>query len=296
MAAPDLHVYCCHIGDMDAAQLDSYRDLLDAGEQRRLAALRVDALRGEFLASRALLRNALAAHLHADPKTLQFIRDSNDKPQLAPPFSGWHFNLSHSSEWVALAISSAGPVGIDIESHTRRNNLQGIARRFFSAAENASLQQLMEAQGSADDTWLRRFFAIWTLKEAHAKALGCGLAKILSCSSFVPAADFTVAEDRAVEGAVPRTAAIELRLSGAAASAMPVATWLYRPGRATSLAISQLSTRPVGIAMYRCAPDAGRDALETYFEPTPIAAGSWLPDVSAGPSTGTGTQTDNPRA
>jgi 4'-phosphopantetheinyl transferase len=292
MAAANLHIYCCRIADVDSTQLARYEILLDADERRRLALFQVAEIRNEFLISRALLRTALAVHLHTESHALQFVRNADGKPQLAPPFANWHFNLSHSSAWVALAISSVGPVGIDIESHARKNNLAAIAGRFFSAAENASLQQLVDlgAVGAPSGTaWLRRFFAIWTLKEAHAKALGCGLGKILSCSSFVPSADFLAVEENS---AAPRTAAIELQLSGAAASAVPVATWLYRPDPATSLAVSQLGELPAAIALYRWAPES----LKTYFERSPIAAGSWLPAAASGCSTVAGTHTDKPRA
>lgn len=292
MAAANLHIYCCRIADVDCTQLARYEILLDADERRRLALFQVAEIRNEFLISRALLRTALAAHLHTESHALQFVRNADGKPQLAPPFANWHFNLSHCSVWVALAISNAGPVGVDIESHARRNNLAAIAGRFFSAAEKTSLQQLVDmgAVGAPSGAaWLRRFFAIWTLKEAHAKALGCGLGKILSCSSFVPDAHFLAVEE---DSATPRAAAIELQLSGAAASTVPVATWLYRPDPATSLAISQLGELPAEIALHGWAPDS----QTTYFELKPIATGSWLPAATSGFNTVAGTTNDKPRA
>jgi phosphopantetheinyl transferase len=175
-AAPQL--FCCRVADIDAALLARYEHLLSDEERQRLAGFQASTARTTFLISRALLRTALATRLNVAPETLQFIRDSDDKPQLAPPFADWHFNLSHSNDWVVLALSNCGPVGVDVEGHGRRNNLSGIARRFFSAAENASLADLDGQQ------WLQQFFAIWTLKEAHGKALGTGLAKILSCCSI----------------------------------------------------------------------------------------------------------------
>lgn len=268
MDAANPHIYCCPVAAIEPALVDDCIPLLDAHEQQRLAQFHTDGPRREFILSRALLRTTLAARLHVSPEALRFERDSDGKPRLAAPFAQWHFNLSHSRDWVALALSAAGPVGIDIESHRRENDLAAIARRFFSAAENAALGPSLESD-LRDPHWLARFFAIWTLKEAHAKALGCGLSKILSCSSFVPSADFPA----------PATSArIDLQLTGIAAAAEPVSTWLYRPDPQTSLAISQLSaqlgTESMVPALQRWLP---RQEGTTSFELAPIAAGHWRP-------------------
>lgn len=261
MRAADVHVWCCRGAEVDAATLDDSVARLDADERRRLDGLHSPEVRREFLLSRLLLRGALAAHLQTEPGALRFARDANGKPQLAGPFAHWHFNLSHGGDWVALALSSVGPVGIDVETHARRNNLRGIARRFFAAAEQAALDRLDD-----DGEWLQGFFATWTLKEAHAKALGCGLSKILSCSSFVAGA-----ASRDLPGTV------ELQLSGIAASTLPVALRLYRPALDTSLALSQLGATEIDVALYRWLPGANGVALSSYFALAPSAAGSWRP-------------------
>jgi 4'-phosphopantetheinyl transferase len=264
MPAATLEIFCCRIIDIDTSLLTPYEHLLDTAEQRRLPGFQSGSARTAFLTSRALLRTTLATRLQCEPAALQFIRDANDKPQLAEPYANWHFNLSHSHDWVVLAVSSIGPVGIDVESHERKNNLSGIARRFFSADENISLTNLDNAQ------WMEQFFAIWTLKEAHAKALGCGLSKILSCSSFIVA--------RADAHNSVRN--IELQLSNAAAGILLAKSWLYRLDENTSLAISQLGTTPNKIALHYSVPLAAKAFLETYFELAPIATGSWSPRVA----------------
>lgn len=263
MRAGELHIYYCRVDAVDPALFDSYAALLDVHEQRRMARFHVEAARHEYLLSRALLRTALAVQLGATPRALRFAADANGKPQLAAPFAGWHFNLSHSAEWVALALGNAGPVGIDIESHARANDLAAIARRFFSAEEIAVL-----ARDPADSpAWLERFFAIWTLKEAHAKALGCGLSRILSCSGFVPDARLTATSP----------GSIELHLTGAAAAAVPVATWLYRPDARTSLAVSQLGAQAVIPTLRNWLPLPDGTARSHHRELAPIATGNWRP-------------------
>jgi 4'-phosphopantetheinyl transferase len=77
-------------------------------------------------------------------------------------------SLSHSGGWVAVAVSDAGAVGIDIEVHRPRRNFNGIAAAAFGPQE----QCLVAADGAPG------FYRIWTLKEAMAKASGEGLAEV----------------------------------------------------------------------------------------------------------------------
>lgn len=171
---PELLIYCCPLPALDDALLQRYTTLLNAEEQERLAGLRRDSVRKVFLASRALLRTTLAARFGCEPAALRFNRDRNGKPQLLEPATHWQFNLSHAGDWAVLAVTNAGAIGIDVEVHERRNNLAGIARRFYTPQENIALQSLSETE------WNRRFFELWTLKEAYVKALGRGIATALA--------------------------------------------------------------------------------------------------------------------
>lgn len=77
-----------------------------------------------------------------------------------------HFNITHSEEWVAVAISE-NPVGIDIQ-YINDIDLT-IAKRFFSKDESEYIFSLPESE--------RRdaFFKLWTLKEAFIKSEGKGM-------------------------------------------------------------------------------------------------------------------------
>ena len=216
MTTARIDVLCCPLAAVDATLLALYENLLNEEELQRLRSFRSSSGAKEFLIGRALVRSALAARLQCEPHELQFTKNADGKPSLTHPCSQWQFNLSHSHDWVALALCEGGSVGIDIESYTRRNNLRAIAQRFFSDDENTRLTQCAESE------WLDQFFAIWTLKEAHAKALGCGLPKILSCSSI--AVDLTAHT-------------IDLQLSDAAATTHNVSSWLYRLDENSALAL-----------------------------------------------------------
>lgn len=247
-------ILCCPLAAIDDELLAAYRLLLNADEQQRLAGYRSPSAAKEFLAGRALLRIALSQRLQCEPTSLVFARDADGKPHLSfPENSGWHFNLSHDRNWAVLMVSGAGPVGIDVEGHERRNNLPAIARRFFSPAENRALDACDQTQ------WQNYFFAIWTLKEAHAKARGCGLSKILSCSSIT--LDWPAEK-------------IHFELHGIARSDMPLSGWLYRLEEGVSLAAI------ANDAALIAEPSVSRVVPLRSNEPLPLTAlahGGWLP-------------------
>ncbi|MET0377983.1 MAG: 4'-phosphopantetheinyl transferase superfamily protein [Spongiibacteraceae bacterium] len=173
---PDL--FCCPLHDVDDALLVRYRELLSADEQQRLPLFKREAAAQTFIVGRALLRTLLAAQLGCAPQSLRFIRDANDKPQLAPAMAGGscplQFNLSHSDDWIALAVSTDSAVGVDIETSVRHNNILGIAGRYFPREEFELLRAMPETQRA------EKFCALWTVKEACVKWSGLGIGRALA--------------------------------------------------------------------------------------------------------------------
>ena len=149
---------------LPADQLAAARDVL-ADDERDRAARFVQAVhRDRHIAGRARLRQILGAETGRDPRDLVFRTGAQGKPFLD---GGPDFNLSHSGELAALAISRDGPVGIDVERH--RPIEEAVARHSFSPAEFATLSGL-----PARD-WQGGFYRCWTRKEAVIKADGRGL-------------------------------------------------------------------------------------------------------------------------
>lgn len=91
------------------------------------------------------------------------------KPYLAN-YPDLHFNLSHCSRYVAVAIDSDSPVGIDVEC--RRKVSPSLIRRVCSEAE----QQIIAAAADPDLEFLR----LWTRKEAYLKYTGTGIVEPLA--------------------------------------------------------------------------------------------------------------------
>lgn len=74
------------------------------------------------------------------------------------------FNISHSGEMIAVVIGT-GKVGVDIEQH--RNVDIALFNRQFSENEWQSIHQSKQPY--------KRFFELWTIKEAAIKADGRGV-------------------------------------------------------------------------------------------------------------------------
>ena len=133
--------------------------------------------RHHFLATRALVRTVLAYYTGLPSASLEFAKKEQGKPYLINVPSPIYFNLSHSGNVAALAVSAAGEIGVDIETIRPRNFL-AIAERYFHADELTQLLALPEAKREA------LFFQLWTLKEAFFKATGGGISSGLDKACF----------------------------------------------------------------------------------------------------------------
>lgn len=129
--------------------------------------------RREFLVCRGALRRILAGALGIEPLAVPILEGAHGKPALAPRGGRsapglLGFNVSHAGERFVVAVAGGMEPGVDIERVRARRNLSGLARRFFSPAEQ-------EALAAASDP-LRAFYRVWTRKEAVIKADGRGVA------------------------------------------------------------------------------------------------------------------------
>ena len=159
-----LKLYHCDISKM------SDEDFLKAyikSEETRMA--KADKLKNKpdkklSIAAGELVRSAIAKEFNIAPCDIRFRIDRNGKPytESAPV----HFSISHSKNIAVCAISD-GPVGIDIE-YIRDVNLNIAKRQFAPDEANYVFEKW--------DLAKRRFFEIWTRKEAYAKFLGKGIA------------------------------------------------------------------------------------------------------------------------
>ncbi len=169
------------------SEIDALTGLLSPDEHARAAGYKLEAPRQQFILARGFLRRSLADRLSVDPRLLRFGTTGNEKPVLVDQPS-LHFNLSHTSNAIALAVSGDRPVGVDVEQIQMRRSLFAIANQQFHVAERADLEQ------ATPDAKLSVFYRIWTCKEAYLKGLGHGFAQSLTSFAMRPAGERFIAE------------------------------------------------------------------------------------------------------
>lgn len=111
-----------------------------------------------------LVRILACEELRLPNRKLHFTKNDYGKPHLSGS-SCWHFNISHTRSTIAVATSN-NEMGIDVEKV--QNAELSIAERFFTAAEKRYISE----NGLLTD---KRFYEIWTRKEAYIKSVGKGL-------------------------------------------------------------------------------------------------------------------------
>ena len=122
-----------------------------------------------FERCRAMLRLGLAGYLKTPPRKIELRTNRHGKPCIAVG-SALHFNVSHSGGLGAIAFTTIGEGGIDVEAIQRDVEALEIATASFTQNEAA-----MVAAADSIQEQSRIFLRLWTRKEAVLKAAGCGL-------------------------------------------------------------------------------------------------------------------------
>ncbi len=139
--------------------------LLNSDERQRAQRYHQKADMRRFLYTRSLLKIVCGNYINQPPSGIYFTVGEANKPELRSN-AGWHINVSHSGNWILLAIGRV-QVGVDIEKINPQFNFQDILALSFTAEEQGYVQAHMDSQ--------RRFYQLWTRKEALVKATGKGM-------------------------------------------------------------------------------------------------------------------------
>ncbi|WP_391204482.1 4'-phosphopantetheinyl transferase family protein [Psychrobacillus sp. L4] len=162
-----MKVYSVEVTEISDAMSNKLSLFIESEKKSRIEKLvnKKDKIR--VLIGEILIRTLIIKHLGIKNDEILFKRNRFGKPFLTG-FSGFHFNISHSGEFVVCAIDE-NPIGIDIEQ-VKNINYEHIAMNFFSKSENNYIFK------SGLDNQLKRFYELWTLKESYIKCCGQGLA------------------------------------------------------------------------------------------------------------------------
>jgi 4'-phosphopantetheinyl transferase len=155
-------VYLARLRYLESRHLE----LLDPIETGRRAQLREVGDRDRYGLAAALLRTVVGRRTAVDPgkvvvdRTCEICGGPHGRPRLAKP--GLETSISHSADLVAVALTNAGPVGVDVEVVAERG-WEPLVPLVCTPDEASSVHTSVD------------FFTCWTRKEAILKATGEGL-------------------------------------------------------------------------------------------------------------------------
>jgi 4'-phosphopantetheinyl transferase len=156
-----VHLAC---GEVAALAIPRPVRWLSDGERTRMAAMKTEKRRAQFLAARWQARWLLAEVLGGAPVEWELAA-----PLDAPPGvigrPDLHLSISHSGGRTACALATQ-PVGLDLEQPKRRRDVAGLVALCCTAGEQALFAGLSEDEADA------LFYQLWTVKEAWLKSRG----------------------------------------------------------------------------------------------------------------------------
>jgi 4'-phosphopantetheinyl transferase len=231
LCAHEVHVWRAELDGGGETDVERLALTLAPDERARAASFVFPPDRRRFTLGRVALRSVLARYLDVEPGAVTLGRTPEGRPTLTGALAGaLHFSVSRSAGLALCAVAIGRDIGVDVERIMRGVVEDVVADRVLSPAEVTALRALPPAARE------RAFFAVWTRKEAYAKARGLGLA--------LPFEEFTVSTD-------PATPAL------LAADDDDPARWTLRdldagPGYAAALAIDGPIAR---VLAWQWAPD-----------------------------------------
>jgi 4'-phosphopantetheinyl transferase len=165
----------CHVWFVRAASPEPWAALLSSVERAQVGAFRLESSRRMFITSRATQRLVVAHYSGIDATAVKIDRSCehcgdprHGRPAVAD--APIDYSVSHSGDWLVMAVVGDGRVGVDLEEPRNISDLDGLASATFSPAEYAEFRG-----GAAVD-----FYRTWTRKESVVKLTGRGLAAKLS--------------------------------------------------------------------------------------------------------------------
>lgn len=133
-------------------------------KQEQISRFHYDVDKKLSLYAEILVRTVICESLSIQNNEIVFEKNEYGKPYLTA-YPNFHFNLSHTRNAIAIAISNK-PIGVDIE-RIKTADLR-VAKRFFTEQEVDYITKL----GINVD---KHFCEVWTRKEAYIKYIGKGL-------------------------------------------------------------------------------------------------------------------------
>lgn len=166
--------YKCDIRDLTDEEYTYWYSLMNADKKKRVDRFRFFDDQKRTVAGEMLARKAIAEWCSVQPYIIEFAIGEHGKPFAVG--LDVEFNISHSGYMVVCVVND-NPVGIDIEQMRSIDLI--VAKRICTDEE---LLYLFGHIPTAEDfvytieaAILKRFFELWTAKEAYVKCFDNGL-------------------------------------------------------------------------------------------------------------------------
>lgn len=161
-----MKIYVTKIKEVSEEILEELTRFISKEKKSKLQKLkhREDKLRS--LIGEILVRYIIAENISIKSSDMIFATNIYGKPFLRD-YSDFHFNISHSGDYVLCAIDSK-PIGIDIEKVVPIE-YETIAPNFLTVKEISYIKR------EDFKNQINKFYEIWTIKESYVKAYGQGL-------------------------------------------------------------------------------------------------------------------------
>jgi 4'-phosphopantetheinyl transferase len=176
LAANAVHCWLFAPSQFQAPEL---LNVLSQDERARASQFAFERDRMQYAVCRGVIRHLLGRYGAGSAAGLRFKYSAHGKPCLIA--DEIEFNLAHSHDLAAIAVTRGREVGIDVEQIRRFADLQTMAETSFAPEEQAELAALDSS------LQLRAFFSGWTRKEAFMKATGEGFSR--ATASFAVSID-----------------------------------------------------------------------------------------------------------
>jgi phosphopantetheine--protein transferase-like protein len=158
--------------EVNPEEFNRFESFLSEQEIAKSRRFRFSKDRKSYTVVHGFLRQMLGSYLEISPETIEFDHGLFGKPSISGYSRKLFFNLSHSSGVSALAFDPEHEIGVDIERIDEKFEYEPIVRHFFTKEEMRYIQHSKEEAE-------KRFYEIWTRKEAYLKAVGKGITKDL---------------------------------------------------------------------------------------------------------------------
>ncbi len=155
----------CDAKTLASSQIEPLLDLLPQEQKVKYSGKSINLVQMSSLIAAATVQKTAKEKLgNTTPITISYAEQG--KP-FFKDFPNFQFNISHSKEFVCVAVSSQA-IGVDIEKNRRCK--EEIVRRFLHPQEESDI--LSVELGEARN---RYFTQVWSLKESYVKYNGKGI-------------------------------------------------------------------------------------------------------------------------